>query len=164
MSSDKQMPESEPEEELYTYLLNLSRVRASILSFLAGFTFTVLGIFLNQLPDLTSLISQSTLFLLTFLFELFLFLGAWQLSIIISCAPARIVYAAYSRVFKREVATFSYLMLIGLSLLGLSVTLMFLLWNLLYLALASGIVWIIFLIATLSIIRTNTKRIRAYIE
>ena len=49
-TSDWQMSEHEPEpeEEFYTYLLNLSRVRASVLSFLAGFTFTVISIFLNN--------------------------------------------------------------------------------------------------------------------
>ena len=158
------MSEPEPKEELYTYLLNLSRVRASVLSFLAGFTFTVLSIFLNQLPDPTSSLSQITLFFLTLLFEFFLFLSAWQMSIIISCAPARIVYTAYTSVFRREVATFSLLMLIGLSLLGMSVMLMFLLWNLLYLAFASSVVWILFIVTTYGIIRNNIKRTRLRIE
>jgi len=155
---------SEPEEELYTYLLNLSRVRASVLSFLSGFTFTVISLFLNQLPDLTSLMSQTTLFLLTLIFEFFLFLLAWQMVIVISCAPARIVYAAYAKFFKREAATFNLLMLLAFSLWGISVMLMFLLWNLLYLALASSIVWVVVIIATYSIIRKNTKRTRERIE
>ena len=86
------------------------------------------------------------------------------MSIIISCAPARIVYAAYGGVFKREVATFSLLMFLGLSLLGLSVMLMFLLWNLQYLAVASCMVWIVVIVATYRIIRTNIKRIRTYYE
>ena len=155
---------SEPEEELYAYLLNISRVRASVLSFLSGFTFTVISIFLNQLPDPTSGLSQITLFLLTLLFEFFLFLSAWQMSILISCAPARIVYAAHAQVFRREVATFSLLMFLGLSLLGMSVMLMFLLWNLFYLALASSVVWILFIVTAYSIIRTNIKRTRARIN
>lgn len=158
------MSEPEPNEEFYTYLLNLSRVRASVLSFLSGFTFTVISIFLNQLPDLTSVMSQATLFLLTLVFEFFLFLLAWQMTIVISCAPARVVYVAYGYVFRREVATFSMLMLLGFSLLGMSVTLMFLLWNLLYLALASSVVWIVILMTTYSIIRKNIKRTRARIE
>ena len=158
------MSEPEPEEELYNYLFNLSEVRADVLTFLAGFTFTVLSIFLNQLPDPTSSLSQITLFLLTVLFEFFLFLSAWQMSIIISCAPARIVHAAYAQVFKREVATFSLLMLLGLILLGMSVILMFLLWNLFYLALASSIVWVLFITAACSIIKKNIKRIRALNE
>lgn len=161
-TSDWQM--SEPEEELYTYLLNISRVRASVLSFLSGFTFTVISIFLNQLPDPTSGLSQTTLFLLTLLFEFFLFLSAWQMTILISCAPARIVSTAYGQVFRREVATFSLLMFLGLSLLGMSVMLMFLLWNLLYLALASSVVWILFIVAAYSIIRTSIKRTRARIN
>ncbi len=158
------MSEPEPKEEIYTYLLSLSRVRASVLTFLAGFTFTVLSIFLNQLPDPTTSLSQITLFLLTILFEFFLFLSAWQMSIIISCAPARIVYAAYSGVFRRETGTFSILMLVGLSLLGMSVMLMFLLWDLHYLAIASSLVWIVVLITTYSLIRSNIKRIRALSE
>ena len=158
------MSEPELEEEFYTYLFNLSSVRASVLTFLSGFTFTVITLVLNQIPDLTSVISQMTLFFLALLFEFFLFLSAWQMTIIIGCAPTRIVYAAYGRVFKREVATFSLLMFLGLSLLGMSVILMFLLWNLLYLALASGVVWILFIVTTSSIIRKSIKRTRVRIE
>jgi len=84
------------------------------------------------------------------------------MSIIISCAPVRIVYTAYSGVFRREVATFSRLMFLGLSLLGMSVMLMVHLWNLLNLAVASCIVWIVVIIATYTIIRTNIKRVRTY--
>jgi len=163
-TSDWQMSEPEPEEELYTYLLNLSRLRASVLSFISGFTFTVISIFLNQLPDPTSVMSQVTLFLLTLLFEFFLFLLAWQVTIVIGCAPDRIVYAAYGHIFRREVATFSLLMLLGFSLWGMSVMLMFLLWNLLYLALASCVVWILVIATNISIIRKNIKRTRARIE
>jgi hypothetical protein len=86
------------------------------------------------------------------------------MTIIISCAPARIVGISYSRVFKREVATFSMLMFIGLSLLGMSVMLMFLLWNLFYLALASCIVWILLIVTAYRIIRKNIENIRARIE
>ena len=158
------MSERDPNEELYNYLFKLSGIRAGSLTFLAGFTFTVLSIFLNQFPDPTNSLAQVTLFFLTILFEFFLFLSAWQMTIIISCAPARIVYAAYGHVFKKEVATFSLLMFVGLSLLGMSVMLMFLLWNLFYLAIASGVVWIFFIIAAYSIIRKNIKRIRALNE
>lgn len=155
---------SEPEEELYTYLLNMSRVRASVLSFLAGFTFTVISLFLTQLPDPTSVMSQITLFFLTLLFEFFLFLSAWQMSIIISCAPSRVVYAAHAQVFRREVNTFNLLMLLGFSLLGMSVMLMFLLWNLFYLALASCIVWILLILTAYRIIRKNIEITRTRFE
>jgi hypothetical protein len=142
----------------------MSRVRAGVLSFLAGFTFTVISIFLNQLPDPASVMSQITLFFLTLLFEFFLFLLAWQMSIIISCAPSRVVYAAHAHAFRREVNTFNLLMLLGFSLLGMSVMLMFLLWNLLYLALASSVVWVVVLIITYGIVRNYFKRTRTRIE
>lgn len=158
------MSEPEPEEEVYDYVSNLSGVRFGVLTFLAGFTFTVIGIFLNQLPDPTSNMSQITLFFLTVLFEFFLFLSAWEMSTIISCAPARIVYSAHTSVFKREVATFSLLLFLGLILLGVSVVLMFLLWNLFYLALASCVVWVLFITTACNIIRKNIKRIRALNE
>lgn len=156
------MSEPEPSEEIYTYLLGLSRARVSVITFLAGFTFTVLGIFLNQLPDPSAPLSQITLFLLTLLFEFFLFLSVWQISIIISCAPSRIVYAAYSGVFRRETGTFSILMFVGLSVLGMSVMLMFLLWNLLYLAIASCAVWIVVIVASYRIIQQSIHRVRTY--
>ena len=156
------MSEPEPSEEIYTYFLGLSRARVSVITFLAGFTFTVLGIFLNQLPDPSAPLSQITLFLLTLLFEFFLFLSVWQISIIISCAPARIVGEAYSGFFRHETGTFSILMFIGLSVLGMSVMLMFLLWNLLYLAIASCAVWIVVIIASYRIIQQNIKRVRMF--
>jgi hypothetical protein len=156
------MSEPEPSDEIYTYLLGLSRTRVSVITFLAGFTFTVLGIFLNQLPDPSAPLSQITLFLLTLLFEFFLFLSVWQISIIISCAPARIVGEAYSGVFRHETGTFSILMFIALSVLGMSVMLMFLLWNLLYLAIASCAVWIVVIIASYRIIQQNIQRVRTY--
>lgn len=151
---------SEPkEEELYAHLMNFSRVRASVLSFLSGFTFTVIGIFLNQLPNVTNILSQITLLFLTFLFELFLFLLAWQTIIISACAPPRVAHAVAGHFFKTEVRTFGQLMMLGYGLWGFSVMLMFLLWNLFFLAIMASAAWILILVILNNILSNQTKRI-----
>jgi hypothetical protein len=53
-------------------------------------------------------------------------------------------------------------MFICLSVLGISVMLMFLLWNLLYLAIASCAVWIVVIIASYRIIQQNIQRVRMF--
>jgi len=72
------------------------------------------------------------------------------------------VREAYAGVFRHETGTFSILMFIGLSVLGMSVMLMFLLWNLQYLAIASCAIWIVVIVASYRIIQQNIQRVRMF--
>jgi hypothetical protein len=103
--------------------------------FVAGFTFTVIALLLTQLKDPTSMFSQIILFLLNILLNLAIFLAAWytvHLSTIFNYAPPM------TRGF--DVATF--LTFIVAALVTLITTLLFLIFEMLYLGLASSIAWV----------------------
>ena len=110
------------------------------LHFFAGFTFTSITILLTQLPDPNSIYSQLTLFLLALLFYSFIFLALY--------ARAEVTYFMKNRppLSKRRTA-FNLAILLVFSMSGLTIILMFLLWNLVYLALTSGITWTLYIIS-----------------
>ena len=126
-----------------------------MLSLFSGFTFSAITLLLDQLPDPSSLISQITLFLLVVLFDLCLFLLAWQTIIVIGTwnvrkAPARA---------KWELSFFNLLLIIVFILWGWSIVLMFLLQNLHYLALVSGVLWVAVIVTVVVVLRGMTKRL-----
>jgi hypothetical protein len=147
-------PENHLEENYTAYVKSLSAVRASVLSLLSGFTFSAIGVFLNQMPDPHNLISQTTLLFISFLFDLFLFLLAWQLIMMVGLAPRGIAYSKIERINKemRTQGFFNWVMFLGFGLWGYTVVLMFMLWDLTYLAIISGVTWtlIIFLLYTIT--------------
>jgi hypothetical protein len=146
---------TENDEEYTEYVKDVSKLRVTMLSLFSGFTFTAITILLNQLPDPSSLMSQLTLLFLVVLFDLCLFLLAWQTIIVIGTykirnAPAR---------EKWELTVFNLLLFIFFILWGWSVVLMFLLWNLYYLALVSGVLWVAVIVTTVAVMRASLKRL-----
>ena len=146
---------TENDEEYIEYVKDLSRTRATMLSLFSGFTFTAIAIFLPQLPDPSSLISQLTLLFLVVLFDFCVFLLAWQTVIVVGMykirnAPARA---------KWELVVFNLLFFIFFILWGWSVVLMFLLWNLYYLALVSGVLWVAVIVTTYAVVHGMAKRL-----
>ena len=143
-------------EEKYTgYVEAVAGSRVTMLSLFSGFTFSTITILLYQLPDASSLISQLTLFFLVVLFDLCLFLLAWQTVIVVGTykvhnAPARA---------KWELVVFNLLLFIFFILWGWSVVLIFLLWNLYYLALLSSISWVAVIVTTYAVMRSMGKRL-----
>jgi hypothetical protein len=127
------------EEDYSDYIKHMSNL-SSVGSLLAGFTFTTLTILITRLPDPSSIMSQLVLFFIAVLFYLFIFLVGWNANTIIyfcKKVPPK----------TKQLSTFNLLTLVSYVLLGVTVILMFLLWNLIYLALASGIVWALFIIS-----------------
>jgi hypothetical protein len=110
------------------------------LFFVLGFMFTVITIVLSRVPNLDSLQSQLILLFFTGVFNLVGFL-AFLLTIegIYLC---RRVPPSSKRLTVINVLGFLVTIL-----MGFSVTLLFLLWNLTFLVVASGIVWALFVIA-----------------
>jgi hypothetical protein len=146
---------TENEEEYTEYVKAVDRSRITMLSLFAGFTFSAITVLLFYLTDPSSLISQSTLFFLVVLFDLCLFLLAWQTIIMIGTwnvhkAPAR---------SSLELSVFNLLLMIVFILWGWSVVLMFLLRNLHYLAMVSGVVWVIVIVTAVALLRGMTKRL-----
>ncbi len=138
------------------YLMHLSQVRARVLSLLSGFTFTAIFILLVQLPDPTSRISQVTLLFLAILFDLFVFLLAWQTTIVINLYKTRAPPPARKGI---EIELFNWLMLAGFSLWGVSIILMFLLWNMVVIAVISGVVWILVVVFNFLLVMRLRRRL-----
>lgn len=120
-----------------SHLSNLS----GVLSLFCGFTFTSITILLTQLSNPLHVLAQLTLFFLAAMMDLFLFLLTWTtISVIHFCEYAPIKQIQHS-------SSFNWLLFLGLGLWGVAIVLMFLLWNLHYLAIASAVVWLLFCIA-----------------
>jgi len=122
--------------DFVSHLSNLS----GVLSLFCGFTFTSITILMTQLPDPSSILAQFTLFFFAVLFDLFLFSLTWTtISLIQFCEYVPFNMFQHSNIFN-------WLLFSLFGVWGLAVVLMFLLWNLFYLALASGIVWTLLVI------------------
>ena len=130
---------SENEKDYSDYLQVVSNT-LNILVLLSGFTFTGITILLSLFPVLDSLTVQFILFFLSSLFFLFMFLLTWLNAMLMRLCRNR-------PSVTREVAGFNRLTLLGYVLLQLAVVLMFLIWSLVYLSLASGVVLVLFVIA-----------------
>lgn len=146
---------TEKEEEYAEYVKCVSGSRVTMLSLFSGFTFSAITVLLFYRPDPSSFISQITIFFLVVLFDLCLFLLAWQTVIVIgtwnvSNAPAR---------SKWELSVFNLLLMIVFILWGWSIVLMFLLRNLHYLALVSGVLWMAVILTAVALLRGMTKRL-----
>ena len=147
--------EIENEEEYTEYVKCISGSRVTMLSLLSGFTFSAITVLLFYLSDSSSFISQLTLFFLVVLFDLCLFLLAWQTIIVIGTWNVRKA-PAHS---KWELSVFNLLLILVFILWGWSVVLIFLLRNLDFLALISGIIWIVVIVTELTVLRGMIKRL-----
>jgi hypothetical protein len=126
-------------EKDYSDYLQVTGNTLNILVLLSGFTFTGITILLSQFPVLGSLTVQFILFFLASLFFLFMFL----------LTSAQAIWMRLCRNLPpvtREIAGFNRLLILSFMLLQLAVVLMFLIWNLIYLSLASGVVLALFVI------------------
>ena len=146
---------TENEEEYTGYVKAVAGSRVTMLSLFSGFTFSTITILLNQLPDPSSLISQLALFFLVVLFDLCIFLLAWQTVIVVDTWNVRNPPARA----KWELVVFNLLLVIVFILWGWSVVLMFLLRNLYYLALASGVLWGAVIVTAVAIMHASLKHL-----
>ena len=149
----KQMTENEKDYTEYVKCVAGSRV--TMLSLLSGFTFSAITLLLFYLSDPSSIISQTTLFFLVVLFDLCLFLLAWQTIIMIGTWNVNITPSRA----KWELSVFNLLLIMVFILWGWSVVLMFLIRNLLYLSLISGILWLAVIVIVLTVLRGMVKRL-----
>lgn len=124
-------------EKDYSDYFQITANTGNILVLLSGFTFTAITIMLSLFPVLGSLTVQFILFFLASLFFFFMFLMGWFGNMLMKLCRDR-------PSVTREVVAFNHLTMLGFHLLQLAVVLMFLVWNLIYLALASGVVLALF--------------------
>ncbi|HKZ94192.1 MAG TPA: hypothetical protein VJ249_06410 [Candidatus Bathyarchaeia archaeon] len=127
------------------------------LSLFAGFTFTAITILITRFPDPSTWQSQTMLFFLAALFYTLLY-GLYDNEALLSYC---VVFAPklpqrYSKGGTGPVYIFSWLML------GSSLWLLFLLCNLLYLALATGIMFTLFVIMAYRMSRILNRTRKPY--
>jgi hypothetical protein len=136
---------TESQKDYSDYIQHASNTN-SMLSLLSGFTFTAFTILLAQLPDPSSILSQITLFFIAALFYVFLTELGWMhmqtIRLYSNVPPA-----------SRGLNTFNFVNSLSYTGLELTVVLMLLIWNLNYLALATGIMWVILAIFNIGIVR-----------
>ena len=126
-------------EKDYSDYLQIGQNTLNILVLLSGFTFTGITILLSLYPVLGSLGVQFILFFLASLFFCFMFMLTWF--------NANLMKLARSLPpVTRDVVHFNRLLILTYMLLQLAVVLMFLVWNLFFLSLASGVVLGVFVV------------------
>jgi len=130
---------SHDENDYSDYIKHLSNLGGGLL-FISGFMFTVITILLTQLPNLNSLQSQLILFFFSVVFNLATFLAFFT-------TIEGIYYCKRLPPLSKRHAVINVLGLLITMMTGLTVTLLFLLWNLTFLVITSGIVWIGFAIS-----------------
>jgi hypothetical protein len=107
---------------------------------MAGIAFTSLTLLITLLPDPSQMFSQVMLFFVMFMIDILSFVGWW--------GAADLLYLCRKTPpLTKQLKIFNYLSVSGYSLVGLTPGLMFLAKNLMYLALVSWFVWIVFLVA-----------------
>jgi predicted neutral ceramidase superfamily lipid hydrolase len=119
-----------------TYMSNINRNYGTM----AGVAFTTLTLLITLLPDPSEMFAQVTLFFVMFVCVFLDFLAGWG-------STDLLYFCRKVPPLTKQLRIFNYLSLSGYSLLGLIFGLMFLVKNLMYLALVSWLVWIVFLIA-----------------
>jgi hypothetical protein len=130
---------SNVEDDYSDYIAHMSNINRNY-GILAGFALTTLTLLITLLPDPSQMFAQVTLFFVAFLYELMGFIVGW--------GATDLVYLCRKvPPLTRQLKIFNYLSLSAFSLFGFIPGLMFLVKNLMYLALVSWFVWIVIVIA-----------------
>lgn len=106
----------------------------SALSLFCGFQFTAITLLINALPNREQPLAQVTLFFLTVLFNL-------SISTLVDTLVTGIYYVRNVPPFTRRIRFYNMRLMLIFYLFGIAIVLMFLLWSLFVLALASAITW-----------------------
>jgi hypothetical protein len=132
------MQENEKDYSDYmTWMYNQS----STYTFICGFTFTILTLLVIYLPDPNTLTAQSILLFLTILFDLLLY-------VILLIGVESLQFCKNVPPFEKSLRLCNNLSNLVLILWGFSVPTIFLLWDIVNLALLSTVIWIISIIIT----------------
>ncbi|NIQ06632.1 MAG: hypothetical protein GWO20_13160 [Candidatus Korarchaeota archaeon] len=120
---------SADEKDYSEYINHLSNM-GNMYSFLSGFMFTAITVLITQLPDPNRMMAQFVLFFMAGILDMFiLYMGSFYQKVLYFCKKVP-PYSEKKTVFN---------LLSDISVLlgvGVSTVLLFLLWNLIYLALA----------------------------
>jgi len=118
------------------YIKHLSNM-GSMFSFFSGFMFTAITLVITRLSDPSNLMAQFVLFFMAVMLDIFIFyMGSFYQEVIYLCKN-RPSYSGRKSPFN---VLSDVSVILGF---GGSTVLLFLLWNLIYLALAQTVVWIL---------------------
>jgi hypothetical protein len=143
---------SEGEKDYSDFINHLASV-SQVISIFAGFTLTVLVIFITGFSDLSPVLIQVTLFLLSFLLGLFIFLLGW-------ISNLDVYYIKDIPPYTKGMMICSLLEFLGISLFGIIVSLLFIFFNLIVLASASFVMFAVFFILSYLYIMKPQMKIR----
>jgi hypothetical protein len=135
MSSETEMKMQKSEKDYSTYITWMHNQKNTY-AFICGFTFTTITLLIINLPNPNSIISQLIMLFLTIVFDILLYLillmGVESLQFCMKIPP-----------WDKSLKICNTLSVVGFVLWGFTVPLIFLLWELIPLAVVSIIIWII---------------------
>ena len=135
---------SKNEEGYADYIQHISNITSGLVT-LAGFLLTVITLLLTQLPDPSILQSQVVLLFLTVVSYLIGWLVLdWGVYIIYFCRKVPPL--------SKRTATNNIILYLVTLLFLLSLPMMFLLWNLTFLAITTAVMWVVYCIAVIMMI------------
>ena len=102
------------------------------------FTFTILTLLVINLPDPNTIVAQSILLFITVMFDLLPYL-------ILLINVEALQFCKNVLTYGRRLQHCSSLSNIVMTLWGFSIPLVFLLWNIVYLAVVSAVIWVLFI-------------------
>ena len=146
------------DEAYYSDFLNQLSGLTSELSLFCGFTLTIITILVTRLPDPTIMIAQLSLLFLTIMLNILQFLLGWVIIM-------RTRYCRYLPLNDiKHSKIFNTLLFLALATWNLSVVLIYLLWDLTYLAITAAIIWLTIFIVSYTFLwgqfREHDKKIR----
>jgi hypothetical protein len=127
------------DEKDYSDYIGWMHHQSSTYVFICGFTFTILTLLVINLPNPNTILTQSIMLFITILFDLLLY-------VILLIGVESLQFCKDIPPFGRSLRLCNFLSDLVIVLWGFSVPLIFLLWNIVYLAVLSTIIWIIFIL------------------
>jgi hypothetical protein len=144
------MPEDEKD---YSTYMGWMQSQKGTYAFICGFTFTTITLLIISLPNSKSVLSQLIMLFLTIVFDLLLY-------VILLIGVESLEFCKDVPPYNKTLRVCNTLSDLGLTLWGFTVPSMFLLWDLVYLAILSTVIWIIMIIITNFTVKKQFKQFR----
>jgi len=129
------------EKDYSDYIKHMSSFNSEY-TVLAGFTFTTITLLITLLPDPSNSMAQLTFFFLAILYNLLMSLVSWN-------TVNNVYFCRNVPPLTKRLKVFNWLTFLCYNLSGIPIILVFLLSDLIYLTIASGVVWTLGIIANI---------------
>ncbi len=152
MSIETNLKMQDCEKDYSTYMGWMQSQKGTY-AFICGFTFTTITLLIISLPNSKSVLSQLIMLFLTVVFDLLLY-------VILLIGVESLEFCKDVPPYNKTLRLCNTLSDLGLTLWGFTVPSMFLLWDLVYLATLSTVIWIIMIIITDFTVKKQFKHYR----